>query len=201
MAQVVVASVWPGPYSLIDRYISDLGNTVCGPYPAGSDTMVCSPWHAWMNASFILLGVTMGAGGLLTRRAFRHTGMAIAARVLFVLAGAGVALVGRFPENVNLPLHAAGAGLNFVLGNVALVLFGLTLDAGVGRAWQRISIIAGCAGLGGTVLFVSGAYLGIGAGGMERIAAYPMPVLQIAMGLRLLRHPPPAAFAVPRTAP
>jgi hypothetical membrane protein len=187
VAQVVVASAWSGPFDLTERYISDLGNTVCGPYPPGSSTIVCSPWHAWMNASFILLGITMGAGGLLTRKAFRHDGLALAARICFVMAGAGVALVGLFPENVDMTLHAAGAGLNFVLGNVALVLFGLTF-APVDRAWRWLGIAAGCVGLAGTALFVSDLYLGLGAGGMERVAAYPMPLWQIAMGLMLLRR-------------
>ncbi len=189
VAQVVVAGAWPGAFDLTERYISDLGNTVCGPYPADSDTIVCSPWYAWMNASFILLGITMGAGAQLTRRAFRHTGMAVAARVFFVLAGAGVALVGLFPENVDMTFHAAGAGLNFVLGNVALVLFGLTLNPHVGRGWRWLGIAAGCVGLAGTALFVSGAYLGLGPGGMERVAAYPMPLWQIVMGSMLLRRP------------
>ena len=189
VAQVVVAGAWSAPFDLTERYISDLGNTVCGPYPAGSNTIVCSPWHAWMNASFILLGITMAAGGLLTRQAFRHTGLALAARICFVVAGAGVALVGLFPENVNMTLHAAGAGLNFVLGNAALVLFGLTVTPAAGRSWRWPGIAAGCVGLAGTVLFVSGVYLGLGAGGMERVAAYPMPLWQIAMGLMLLRRP------------
>ena len=32
-----------------ERYISDLGNTVWGP-TRRFDTVVCSPWYAWMNA-------------------------------------------------------------------------------------------------------------------------------------------------------
>jgi hypothetical membrane protein len=186
VAQVVIAWAWSGPFDLTERYISDLGNTVCGPYPAGSTTLVCSPWYVWMNASFILLGVTMSAGALLTRRAFRPTRLAIAARVFFVLAGVGVALVGLFPENVNMTMHAAGAGMNFVLGNAALVLFGLTLGSDSGRSWRWFGFCAGCLGLAGTALFVAGAYLGLGPGGMERVAAYPMPIWQIAMGLMLL---------------
>jgi len=200
VAQVVVASAWPLPFDLAERYISDLGNTVCGPYPAGSNTIVCSPWHAWMNASFILLGITMGAGALLIRQAFRRGGLALAARICFVMAGAGVALVGWFPENANMALHAAGAGLNFVLGNIALVLFGLTLTPDVARSWRWLGVAAGCVGLAGTALFVSGAYLGLGPGGMERVAAYPMPLWQIAMGMMLLRHRPPESTAPPRAA-
>ena len=69
-AQVVVASAWTTPFSLTTRVISDLGNTACGRYPNASSLIVCSPWHAGMNASFILVGMTMAAGAILARGAF-----------------------------------------------------------------------------------------------------------------------------------
>ena len=53
VAQVVVQSRWTTRYSLSINYISDLGNTTCGVY-AASGQFVCSPWHAVMNASFVL---------------------------------------------------------------------------------------------------------------------------------------------------
>ena len=68
--QAVVQSAWTSPFSLIHNFISDLGNTVCGPYPAGSGRFVCSPWHAAMNASFALQGVLIAAGVLLVLAAF-----------------------------------------------------------------------------------------------------------------------------------
>ena len=55
IAQIIVQSAWTTPFSLTANYISDLGNTTCGPYPVGSSMYVCSPWHAGMNASFICL--------------------------------------------------------------------------------------------------------------------------------------------------
>src|ERR1043166_10163892 len=59
ISQFVVQSAWTTPFSVTENYISDLGNTACGPYPAGSRMYVCSPWHALMNASFIILGLTI----------------------------------------------------------------------------------------------------------------------------------------------
>src|SRR5689334_5467880 len=64
IAQAVAQFAWTTPFSLMTNFISDLGNTACSPDPA-SGPYVCSPWHALMNGSFILLGVTILCGGLL----------------------------------------------------------------------------------------------------------------------------------------
>ena len=62
VAQFIVANAWPTAFNIATRYISDLGNTSCGPYPNPSSPVVCSPWHSVMNASFIIIGITMSAG-------------------------------------------------------------------------------------------------------------------------------------------
>src|SRR5262245_91384 len=86
VAQVVVASVWTTTFSLKSRFISDLGNTACGPYPSASSVVVCSPWHAVMNASFMLVGITMAAGAVLARSAFKTGWRRSLAVALFVAA-------------------------------------------------------------------------------------------------------------------
>lgn len=174
IAQVVVALGWNAPYSLTARYISDLGNTACAVYPVGSSIFMCSPWHAGMNASFLLLGLTMAAGAVLIAAAFR-TGWARAAGLFLIsVAGFGVFLVGLFPENENIAVHTAGAALNFISGNLGMIVLG---GAGRGsRRFDRVSQAMGILGLVGTVLFVEGRYLGLGQGGMERVAAYPLTV-------------------------
>jgi hypothetical membrane protein len=187
--QVVVATAFTRPFSLRFDYISDLGNTVCGPYPAGSTHLVCSPWHVAMNTSFIVLGVTMILGALLTRAAFPPGWVRTLAAALFIAAGVGVIVVGLYPENTDNARHVLGAGLNFVAGNIAMIVFGLALaqHPAVHRPLRIISLVAGTLGLLGTGLFVSGIYLGLGLGGMERVAAYPMSVWQIVAGVALLR--------------
>ncbi len=190
ITQIVVATAWSRPFSLKSDYISDLGNTVCGPYPAGSAHMVCSPWHVAMNVSFIVLGLTMIIGARLTRGAFPAGWVRTLAITLFTLAGIGVIVVGIYPENIDNARHVLGAGLNFVAGNIAMIVFGLALaqrpaDRG---ALTVTSIGLGALGLTATLLFVSGNFLGIGLGGMERVAAYPMTVWQIIAGLTFLRQ-------------
>jgi hypothetical membrane protein len=186
LTQLVVASAWSTPFSLTARFISDLGNTACAFYPPGTNTYVCSPMHLGMNASFIFLGLTMVAGAVLTRDAFSPGWERTAANVLFAIAGFGVILVGCYPENENIARHATGAGLNFVGGNLGLILFGIALrPIPRRRSLSRFSIAAGTLGMVATVLFVSDGYLGLGPGGMERLAAYPIPIWQIVAGLAL----------------
>lgn len=192
ITQVVVATAWPRRFSLMSDYISDLGNTVCGPYPAGSTHIVCSPWHVAMNVSFMVLGVTMIIGARLTRVAFPAGWVRQLAITLFMLAGLGVIVVGIYPENTDNARHVLGAGLNFVAGNIAMIVYGLALaqrpaDRG---ALTVVSIALGALGLAATLLFVTGNFLGLGLGGMERVAAYPMTVWQIIAGATLLRARP-----------
>ena len=181
LAQAIVQSAWSTPFSLTHNFISDLGNTACAPYPAGSDNYVCSPWHLWMNASFVLFGVTIPLGAGFARHAFRP-----GAR-----AGRGYIAVGLFPENVNMTPHKIGAGLVFVCGNLGLALLGITVPESYGRKVLGMFLaVLGIVGLVATALFVSGRYLGAGIGGMERFAAYPLPVGLIVLGGFLVRNAP-----------
>lgn len=189
VTQVVVASAWSRPFSLRLDYISDLGNTACGPYPAGSTNLVCSPWHAAMNLSFIVLGITMIVGARLTRSVFPAGWVRSVAASLFAMAGVGVILVGIYPENTDNARHVVGAGVNFVAGNIAMIVYGLALaqQPERHRALMQFSLVTGTLGLLATLLFVTGQFLGLGLGGMERVAAYPMTVWQIVAGIALLR--------------
>src|ERR1700740_1286249 len=70
VVQVIAAAAWNGAYSWRFNLISDLGNTACGLY---SGRMVCSPEHALVNASFIMLGATMAIGSLLIYQEFKES--------------------------------------------------------------------------------------------------------------------------------
>jgi len=104
---------------------------------------------------------------------------------LLALAGPGPILVGLFPENVNITPHTIGAAAQFISGNLGILVLGIALAAN--RLPLAIcSIILGGAGLLATALFVSGNYLGLGIGGMERIAAYTLPLWLIVVGISIL---------------
>lgn len=183
IAQVVVQSAWTTPFSLAENFISDLGNTECGIYNA---LYVCSPWNVWMNISFTLQGVIILTGAILAWPVFQRERLRWFVFVLLVLTGLGMIGVGIFPENINNTGHVIAAGLQFVTGNIALIVVGLTgKTMDVKRGWFIASIALGVSGLAATLLFVNGYGMGLGVGGMERVAAYTFPVWLIAAGFIL----------------
>jgi hypothetical membrane protein len=175
VAQAVVASAWKPSYSWRLNAISDLGAVRCGPFDGRT---VCSPLHGVMNVSLVLLGLAMTAGSVLLYRWLRasRTGFS-----LMGLAGVGVMLVGVFPEDTVYSAHIAGADLAFLLGNVALIVFGLTLRVPRWFGWS--SIASGAVALVALVLFLTHRRFWLELGGMERLVAYPQTVWLVAFAL------------------
>jgi hypothetical membrane protein len=186
VAQVIAQSRWTTPFSLATNFISDLGNTNCGPYPDAGGPYVCSPWHALMNASFVIQGLIVMAGAALARPSLAGRRWAAAAFVLLVVTGLGIAGVGLFPEDVSNAAHVISAGVQFVTGNAAVIVCGVGLRRRE-RAFGVISTALGVAGLLATVLFVQGYGLGLGVAGMERVAAYTLPLWLIMSGVLMVR--------------
>ncbi len=188
IAQIVVQSRWTTPYSLATNYISDLGNTTCGVY-AGSGAFVCSPWYVVMNVSFALQGVIIALGTVLARPALDHGRTSAWIGMLLGITALGMVGVGAFPEDVNHGAHVISAATQFITGNTAMIVFGCA--ARHRTRWglfSRISILLGALGLAATGLFPQGYGLGLGVGGMERIAAYTLPVWLIGAGALLIRQ-------------
>ena len=189
-AQIVAAWVYRPPYSLVNDTISDLGNTSCGRY--GSH-VVCSPRHLLMNAAFVFLGLVMVLGSMLIYHEFteRPRGERLAALIGFTcmaLGGIGTILVGAFPENTVSALHVTGAGMAIGIGNVGIFILGAVLN--LPEPMRRYMLVFSTLSLTALVLFASHKYFGIGAGTMERIAAYPETVWLIIFGLYLWRFHP-----------
>jgi len=108
---------------------------------------------------------------------------------LLILTGIGMLGVGIFPENVNNDWHVYSAALQFITGNLALVIIGLTrIIPGVGKVYLTGSVILGVIGLAATALFPAGFHFGLGVGGMERVAAYTFPLWLIWTGFLLVTN-------------
>jgi len=176
--QILVAVAWAMPYSVFHNTISDLGNTVCGPYSA---RYVCSPLHGFMNGSFIVLGVTMIFGGILIYQEFKETRGSLAGFMFMIIAGIGTLLVGLFPENTISSLHVVGALLPFLIGNVGMVVLGMVLD--LPKLLRYYTIASGVISLIALVFFTFHVYFGLDIGGVERIVAYPQTMWLIVFGI------------------
>jgi hypothetical membrane protein len=190
IAQVLVALRFSPGYSLTRNTISDLGNTRCA---AWSGRYVCSPVHFVMNASLVVLGLTIIVGSALIYPAFKPARGTAAGFALFAIGGAGVVMVGVFPEDSVSALHGAGAAMPFLVGNIGLLLLGWSLTV---PWWLRLyTTLTGGVALFALVLYASNHFLGLGQGGIERVVAYPQTVWQIVVGAyALTRRPRPTVL-------
>lgn len=197
VAQAVAQSRWTTPFSLATNFISDLGNTTCGLY-AGSGAFVCSPWHALMNVSFALQGIIIAVGTLLARPAFACKHVRNWVSLLLGITALCMVGVGLFPENVNHGAHVISAGTQFITGNSTMLIFGISVRHSTQwRLFSCFSICFGALGLAATGLFSHGYGLGLGVGGMERVAAYTLPLWLIVTGALMAKLPVGSRFQIP----
>ena len=198
VCEAVAALGWKGHYSYTQNFISDLGSLGC---QAG-----CSRWHALMNASFLMQGLLIAAGTLLSPAKYFRGWVGGTARVLLLLAALGILVVAHTPEDVDMNLHIVGARVHFACGTLAMLCWsaarrrrehhtsesarGVRLALAPGPA-----LLAAGVALFGDLLLVYGnaqsaAVLGMGT--VERIAAYPFPLWLAWTGLMLVRSGRPS---------
>ncbi|MGA8709629.1 MAG: DUF998 domain-containing protein [Thermoplasmata archaeon] len=193
VAMVVVQLAWTTPYSLTQNYLSDLGNTACGPY---GGRYVCSPLYYVFNDSIIVLGVLLLIGAVWIRSALPPKFTSKAGLFVLCLAGAGAAGVGFLPENVDITVHSASALLAFAGGAIGVLL----LAAALGRhsrwaGFWAYSVPLAVVSLGawGLViladLHVGGIDSTLGPGGIERLIGFPVLLWALVFGLQLARAP------------
>lgn len=183
VVQIVAAKAWNTPFSIANNPISDLGNTACGLY---ADRFVCSPLSGLMNMSFVMLGAFMAIGSLLIYQGFKKSTGSFIGFSLMGVAGFGAVLVGVFPENTIHGLHGLGAFLAFACGNVALIVLGSVLE--MPKSMRYYTLFSGVFALGALVLYGTMTYLGLGEGGMERLASYPQTLWLIVFGVYISGH-------------
>ncbi len=180
VAEAVAADGFVGSYTYRGHFISDLGALGCG---AG-----CSPRHGLMNASFVLQGVLIFAGGVVLWPLFPRGALSRFALGLVAASGLGVAIVGLAPEDAMPGLHYFGAAENLLFCNGGAALLGLALlrEGSAPRTVGLLSLAFGLIGLTGLAGLAVGYDFGLGLGGVERIAAYPFPVWIAGMGAWLM---------------
>ena len=179
VAQFIAATAWPAPYSWSHNLISDLGSTACRQY---GERFVCSPQHGFMNASFILLGITMALGSLLIYTEFRRSRATLLGFSAMALAGIGTVMVGTFPENTVSWMHGIGAFLALGAGNLSLIILALAIRQ-ARRGFRIYTFLSGVLSFVAFMPFVTNHYLGLGAGTMERLVSYPQTAWLILFGV------------------
>ncbi|MCW2617929.1 MAG: conserved rane protein of unknown function [Modestobacter sp.] len=172
VVEAIAASQYGG-YSYSANVVSDLGT-------ADSSARLL------MNASFVLQGLLIAAGALLLGPGLSGTGGRLA-RALLVIAGLGVLLVGVFPSDGNATVHEIAAGAHFLGGGLGLIALAYGLRPRSEALGTALALL-GLVGVIGTIFFGSVVFLGLGEGGMERVAAYVLPLGLPVAGIALWRQ-------------
>jgi hypothetical membrane protein len=158
---IIAETLYPN-YSTSDNYISDLG--------VGPSALI-------FNSSIILFGLMIVAGTYFIYRVFRSRFLL----VLLTLAGIGAMGVGVFTESAG-GIHVVFSLITFLFGGLSAIAFYKVEKT----PFNWLSVVLGTMGLVALVLFGSSNYLGLGAGGMERMIAYPILLWGAGLGGHLI---------------
>jgi hypothetical membrane protein len=158
---IIAETLYPN-YSTSNNYISDLG--------VGPSALI-------FNSSIILLGFMTVAGTYFIYRVFRSRLLL----VLLTLAGIGAMGVGVFTESAG-QIHVVFSLITFLFGGLSAIAFYKVEKT----PFNWLSAVLGTMGLVALVLFGSGKYSGLGAGGMERMIAYPILLWGAGLGGHLI---------------
>ena len=188
VAQCVTEAAMQTPYSLLRDAISDLGAARCTP-------QICSPWFRLVDASFVVLGLCLAVGGVLSHLSAPRDRLwwgAWAATGALGMGGIGMAIIGFVPEDVHFRVHVGGALAGLIGANVGALFAGLALHRARGhRVTGVTAVVVGAVGFLGSALSVLvfgkflPALLGVG-GGLERLGVWPLLGIMFLSGGALL---------------
>ena len=168
----IIAEIYYPGYDVSANYISDLGATC----RSGTCRFV-QPSSAIFDSSIVLLGASLLLVSYFLWKGYGSKGLSF----FLMLSGIGAMGVGVFNESYG-SIHALFSALAFVAGGTQAILVSRVARAPV----SYFSAAAGIITLGAFLLYASSAYLGLGAGGMERMIAYPTLFASVAFGGYLL---------------
>lgn len=157
-------------YSFARSTVSDLGNTACREVRGD---VLCSPWHAGMNAAFVWFGCTLIVGALLLGLRELPGVSGRAAVMAWCVSGVGSVGVGLFPVDEDPTMHGLVALPVFVAQPLAIALMAISLRRGRPRASRAAWVFAALSALG-AVWF--GLLVGSDSGAVgafERLALWP----------------------------
>jgi hypothetical membrane protein len=152
-------------YSISANYISDLG--------VGPSAMI-------FNSSVFLLGLLILIGAYFFQRAYNFKPLTL----LLILTALGAMGVGVFTEHFGW-IHPVVSLIAFLFGALSCLASYRLLKL----PFSAIAVIMGLITLGALGLFGAQDYMGLGAGGMERMIAYPILMWGAGLGGYLLAKP------------
>ncbi len=163
----VAEALYPD-YSISLNYISDLG--------VGPSALI-------FNTSVFLLGLTTMLAACMIYLAFKP----IAFSVLLALTGIGTMGVGIFTEHAG-TIHLIVSVIAFLFGGLSAI-FSYKL---IRKPLSYLAVLLGFVAIISLALMSTGNYLGLGAGGMERMIGYPIFLWGVILGTSIGSSEPDA---------
>ncbi|MFJ9848968.1 DUF998 domain-containing protein [Streptomyces sp. NPDC101150] len=185
--QLIAGAAWRSPYSWVRNNISDLGNVHCRNWDVSRPRYVCSPLHDLMNASFVVHGVLLLAGALLTGAWWGRGGISLTARIVFAVNAAAWALVGLVPADADENLHVLGALIIMGVGNIGLLVAGFLPRGSRLGGLRPLTFVIAAIALTAALMFFGQYDPGIGMGTLERVAAFGADAWAVAAALAIFR--------------
>ncbi len=130
------------------------------------------------SAIFTVAVVMFGLMALLAAALFRQRNKKSLMWLLLALSGIGAIGVGAFNMDYIPLIHRASALAAFLFGNLAVLCSYRMVRPPVSYVFALIGLI----GLSALALYGAGIYLGLGAGGMERMILFPAMFWAIGYG-------------------
>jgi len=183
-AQWYVANAWLTPFNLQLNTISDLGSTSCGVRNA---VYVCSPLHAVMNWSLILIGPALGIGSVLIYANLKPNRIAKVSFVLLAVSGLCTSIIGYIPEDVAPVSHMLIASSLLIIYTVGVGL--MYFDRLLPWWFRRLSLEIASLSLVALLLLAVRLPTLLGPGGLERLSDYSLDLWIYVFGVwMLMRH-------------
>jgi hypothetical membrane protein len=154
---IIAEALYPG-YSVSINTISDLG--------IGPPALI-------FNISMILLGLFILIGTYFQQRVFKNKVFT----VLLLLTALGAMGVGLITKDMGLS-HKIAAVFIFFFGGLSVIYSNKVMN----NSYSIIYVLLGLISLIAAALFGLNQYMGLGAGGMERLIVYPILIWIIGFG-------------------
>ncbi len=178
---LILAEIYYPNYNVSTNYVSDLGATC--PAPSGSGCLINQPTSIIFNSSIVLLGLLILVGAYFLQRSFRDR----PATLMIALAGVGAIGVGLFPETTGI-WHSIFSLVVFLFAGLSALVTARLQK----KPMFYFSVVLGLFTLVALVLYIGGDYLGLGAGGMERMVVYPVLLWSVGFGGHMMALDDPA---------
>nr|WP_304503785.1 DUF998 domain-containing protein [Corynebacterium lemuris] len=167
LVEIIAARLFSPPYDWIRNTISDLGVTTCTTmHNYYGAVELCSPAHAWVNASMAVGGLAMI--GLATVRV-RTAGFDRFAGLSWVVAGGSTLAMALVPQDVSPELHAFVSIPQLVALPLAVFIGSLKYRGVIGGAGR----VVGAVGLGASLWMLLDMNTYTHAGLLERLSLWP----------------------------